>query len=67
MGGVSILPNDPEGRGHSFHGNIRRSHSGKKVSGNGLSVEQILGQGVEVGGGGFRLIDGEKKRTARGK
>jgi hypothetical protein len=67
MGGVSILPDDPEGRGHSFHGNIRRSNSGKKAGGNGLSAEQILSQGVEVGGSGFRLIDGEKKGTARGK
>jgi hypothetical protein len=67
MGGVSILPDDPEGRRHSFHGNICRSHSGEKAGGNGLSAEQILSQGVEVGGSGFRLIDGEKKGTARGK
>jgi hypothetical protein len=67
MGGVSILPDDPEGRGHPFHGNICRPNSGKKAGGNGLPAKQLLGQGVEVGGSCFRLIDGEKKGTARGK
>ena len=64
---MSTLPEDPEGGGHALRGNIRRLKSGHQAGGNAFPSEQALGEGVEIGGGGLRLMDGEKKRTARGK
>jgi hypothetical protein len=66
-GGVSTLPNNPEGGGHSLLRNIGGSKAGEDLRRDRLPRKNFLNRREKVRGSGLRLINGEKKGSVGGE
>jgi hypothetical protein len=54
---VSILTNDPKGRGHTLFRNIFGAKARQDAGGDPFALKNVTNQREKIGGGGFRLID----------